>query len=221
MKPAHSYLEALRIQRLDDHRFYHHSRINQSLHFVSAICFLIAYGLLFTDPALAALLAWGVSMTTRQAGHFFFEPHDYDKVNQASHDHKEAIKVGYNLQRKVVLMALWALAPVVLLVDPGLFGLLSGGLGWSGYFHNLGLVWLGLGIGGVLFRTIHLFFIHDVMTGLVWMLKIITDPFHDLMMYWKAPLALMRGELIDPMDHVHERSGTFTSEGEDVAGTLP
>jgi len=31
----------------------------------------------------------------------------------------------------------------------------------------------------------------------VWMLKILTDPFHDLKLYWKAPLALLRGELID------------------------
>jgi hypothetical protein len=48
------------------------------------------------------------------------------------------------------------------------------------------------------FRTVHLFFIRDVQTGLVWMTKILTDPFHDLKLYHKAPLALMRGELIDP-----------------------
>ena len=56
-----------------DHRYYHHSRINQSLHLVSAISFLVAYGLLLIDPPMAALLAWFlVGMTTRQAGHFFF-----------------------------------------------------------------------------------------------------------------------------------------------------
>jgi hypothetical protein len=53
-------------------------------------------------------------MTTRQAGHFFFEPRGYDHVNQATHEHKEAIKVGYNLRRKVVLLA-WALLPLLLL----------------------------------------------------------------------------------------------------------
>ena len=39
-------------QRWDDHRFYHHSLVNQSLHFVSACTFLTAYVLLFKDPAL-------------------------------------------------------------------------------------------------------------------------------------------------------------------------
>ena len=102
------FLEALRVQRWDDHRYYHHSRINQSLHLVSALSFIVAYGLLFVDPAAAALLAWGVSMTTRQAGHFFFEPRGYDHVNRATHEHKEAIKVGYNLRRKLVLMSAWA-----------------------------------------------------------------------------------------------------------------
>ena len=106
-----SFLQDLAQQCWDDHRYYHHSRINQSLHLVSALCFIAAYGLLFTDPASAALLAWGVSMTTRQSGHFFFEPKGYDTVNRATHEHKEDIKVGYNLRRKMVLMAVWALFP--------------------------------------------------------------------------------------------------------------
>ena len=99
------FLQALETQRWDDHRYYHHSRINQSLHLLSAISFVAAYGLLLVDPALAAILAWCVSMTFRQAGHFFFEPRGYDHVNQATDAHKEDIKIGYNIRRKVVLMA--------------------------------------------------------------------------------------------------------------------
>jgi len=53
----------------------------------------------------------------------------------------------------------------------------------------------------LLFRTVHLFFIKDVVSGLCWMSKIITDPFHDVMLYWKSPFYLLRGQLIDPMDH--------------------
>jgi len=37
------FTETLRVQRWDDHRYYHHSRINQSLHFFSALCFLLSY----------------------------------------------------------------------------------------------------------------------------------------------------------------------------------
>ena len=103
----------LRLQRWDDHRFYHHSRINQTLHLISAMTFVAAYILLFVDPPLAALLGWLVAMTTRQSGHFFFEPRGFDHINKASHAYKEEVKVGYNLFRKWVLMGVWAGLPLL------------------------------------------------------------------------------------------------------------
>ena len=193
------FRKALATQRWDDHRYYHHSRINQSLHLVSAISFLCSYVLLFVNPVAAALVAWLGAMLTRQAGHFFFEPKDYDAVNQATHEHKEAIKVGYNLRRKVVLMAIWALSPVALYLDPTLFGLFEAKGDWSRFVHNVAIVWIAIGIGGLAFRTVHLFFLKDVQTGLVWLTKILTDPFHDIKLYYKSPLYLLRGERVDPM----------------------
>jgi hypothetical protein len=190
-------LQQLEIQRWDDHRYYHHSRINQSLHFVSATSFLCSYVLVFFQPVLATLLGWLVAMTARQSGHFFFEPKGYDHINHASHEHKEAIKVGYNLRRKVLLYVAWALAPLPLLWDATFFGLFAPPVTTGDYVHHLSMIWLAVGIGGLLFRTVHLFFIRDIETGLVWMLKILTDPFHDLKLYHKAPIALLRGELID------------------------
>jgi hypothetical protein len=192
-----NFFEALRIQRFDDHRYYHHSRINQSLHFISAISFVIAYAMLFIDPVISALIAWLISMTTRQSGHFFFEPLGYDEVNQATQEHKEEIKVGYNLNRKVVLLSIWAAMPLALYAQPGLFGLIETWETWTELTRQIGGAWLMLGVAGLLFRTIHLFFIKDIQTGLVWMTKILTDPFHDIILYHKAPLYLMRGELID------------------------
>ncbi|KQP17757.1 hypothetical protein ASF43_07725 [Pseudorhodoferax sp. Leaf267] len=194
-----AFFQTVQIQRDDDHRYYHHSRINQSLHLLSACTFVVAYGLLFIDPAAAALLAWTVSMTSRQAGHFFFEPKGYDHVNQATHAHKEAIKVGYNLRRKVVLMLLWVMLPLLLWMEPSLFGLIEPATSLQGWLHHLGLAWLALGVAALLMRTVHLFFLQGVMAGLAWMTKILTDPFHDIKLYWKSPLYLMRGELIDPM----------------------
>ena len=61
-----------------------------------------------------------------------------------------------------------------------------------------------LGVGGLLFRTVQLFFVRDVQTGLVWATKILTDPFHDIKLYHKAPLHLLRGELIDPDELIEE-----------------
>jgi hypothetical protein len=190
------FLRALEEQRWDDHRYYHHSRINQTLHMVSALSFLCGYALLFTKPAAAALVGWLVAMISRQAGHFFFEPKGYDDVNDASHDHKEAIKVGYNLRRKAVLLTIWALSPLALYANPTLGGLVEP---HAGFVHNLAMSWLMLGFAALLFRILQLFVVRDVQTGLVWITKIVTDPFHDLKLYYKAPLYVLRGELIDPM----------------------
>ena len=114
------FLECLKVQRWDDHRYYHHSRINQSLHLVSAMSFVCAYVVAFKDPAMAALLGWLLAMTSRQVGHLVFEPKTYDVINQATHEFKEAIKVGYNLRRKIVLLTIWALSPLLLWWDPTL-----------------------------------------------------------------------------------------------------
>lgn len=191
------FFHALELQRWDDHRYYHHSRINQALHLVSAVSFLVAYALMFADPAIAALVGWLVSMTTRQAGHFFFEPKGYDEVNQATHEYKEEIKVGYNLRRKIVLLTIWAASPLVLFFDPTLFGILEPYASTADFIRHVAKIWLFLGLAGLVFRTVQLFFIKDVQTGLVWMTKILTDPFHDIKLYYKAPLYLMRGELLD------------------------
>jgi hypothetical protein len=194
-----SFLQALKIQRWDDHRYYHHSRINQSLHLLSALSFLAAYVAMLKDPVAAALIGWLVAMISRQLGHFVFEPKGYDEVNQATHQHKEAIKVGYNLQRKTVLLTLWALAPLLLWMNPSLFGLFPAHATRGEFVRHVGEIWLCLGFGALLFRTVQLCVIQNVQTGLVWLTKIITDPFHDIMLYYRAPWHLLRGELIDPM----------------------
>ena len=193
-----TFREALTEQRWDDHRYYHHNRVNQALHLLSALSFIAAYLLLFVSPSAAVLLAWLVAMPSRQIGHFFFEPHEYDHVNHASHEHKEAIKVGYNLHRKVILLSIWAASPLLLLIDPTLFGFLTGATTWTGVADQVATMWLVLALGAVVFRTVQLFFLKDVQTGLVWCTKILTDPFHDVKLYHRAPLQVLRGELYEP-----------------------
>ncbi|WP_316189291.1 Mpo1-like protein [Bradyrhizobium sp. SZCCHNS1054] len=192
-----SYYRTLQTQRFDDYRYYHQSRINQTLHLISAVIFLVTYALLFKDPAMAGLIGW-LAMLTRQTGHFFFEPNGYDKVNEVTNEYKETIKVGYNQKRKIVLLLVWGMVPVMLFVFPTLFGLFAAPVSRMDFVRHVGLLWLAVGIGGGLFRTIQLFAIKDVGTGLTWAFKVLTDPFHNIALYWKSPLALARGELIDP-----------------------
>ena len=163
--------------------------------------FIAAYACLFIDPVRAAALGWVVAMVTRQSGHFFFEPKGYDTINEATHEYKEAIKVGYNLRRKVILFVVWGLTPVVIYFSPTLFGMLARPESWDGYIYNLAILWIALGGAAIAFRMVHLFFIYNVRAGVVWTSKILTDPFHDMMLYHRAPLLLLKGHLSAPSPH--------------------
>ena len=194
----------LAVQRWDDHRLYHHSRINQSLHLISALSFIFSYVMLFINPVIASLVAWLVSMTTRQAGHFFFEPRGYDYVNNMTDAHKEDIKVGYNIHRKIVLMSIWAAIPFIAYIYPT-------ALVWAvpDHYHDLVSItafwWLYLGAAGMLFRMLQLAVQDHPLSALAWGVKILTDPFHDVKLYYKSPFFLLKGEMIDPMTHVQSK----------------
>ena len=194
-----NFLDELHQQRWDDHRYYHHNRINQFLHFLSACCFLSSYVLVFFNPVAAVMIGWLLAMILRQTGHFFFEPKSYDDVNQASHEYKESVKVGYNLRRKVILLSVWVLAPVVLYFNPTFYGLLEAREGMEGFIHNTAILWLLVGVGAIIFRTVHLFFLMDVQAGLVWAAKILTDPFHDVKIYHKSLHYILKGDMYDDM----------------------
>jgi len=200
------FLETLKTQRWDDHRYYHQCRINQSLHLVSAISFLVAYVYLFIDPVVSGLIGWLVSMTTRQTGHFFFEPTGYDQVNQTTFEHKEEIKVGYNLQRKVVLIAICLAVPLLAWFAPDVLAIIVP----EGYedtkIRMIGMAWLLLGVAGLLFRVAQLWVQQGLMAGVAWALKIITDPVHDIILYHRSPLYLLKGQRLDPMEHVRAAS---------------
>jgi hypothetical protein len=198
-----TFVEELRQQRWDDHRFYHQSRVNQTLHLFSASCFLVSYALIPFNPIAASLLGWVVAMWSRQIGHFFFEPKGFDHINDVTFEHKEDVKVGYNLRRKVVLFVIWLSVPAVLWANPTFWGMFSQSDNRS-FLDHLGILWLALSFGGLLLRTFWLCATRRVQTGMVWFTKILTDPFHDVKMYHKAPLFLLKGQWLDPMEHARD-----------------
>ena len=102
-------------------------------------------------------------------------------------------------------MAVWVAIPAVLWLSPSLFGLIEPAASVRGFVHDVGIAWLALGVTGLVLRVLQLWLQDDLFTGVVWMSKILTDPFHDIAMYYKSPLALLRGERLDPMTHVRHR----------------
>jgi hypothetical protein len=197
------FFKKVELLQWDDHRYYHQCRINQTLHLISAISFLVAYVLLFIEPAMAGIVGWLVGMVTRQSGHIFFEPRGHDRIHDVSYEYKESIKVGYNMRRKAILISVWLALPTLLYFSPSLFGLTQPASGFPGYLRDVGLLWLSLGIGGMIFRTLHLFVLRGPVWGLAWACKILLDPFHNVSTYWQSPLALLRGERYDNLGSQH------------------
>jgi hypothetical protein len=192
-----TFFQELHQQRWDDHRFYHHNLVNQSLHAFSACTFLACYALFPFDPGLASFFAWTLAMVSRQSGHFFFEPKDYDEVNGVTHEHKEEVKTGFNLFRKWILMGIWIASPLVLLASPNLLGLIRPAHHPVEVLRNIGYVWLILAMVAVAIRVTQLTVKQSFQTGVCWAIKILTDPFSDLKLYHSSPLRLLRGEPAD------------------------
>jgi hypothetical protein len=86
-----------------------------------------------------------------------------------------------------------------------LFGLIEPARSFTEFLRDVGLAWLALGITGLLFRMTQLWLTRSPMQAMAWLAKILTDPFHDIWLYHKAPLHLLRGELMDPMQPTRRR----------------
>ena len=188
--PWPRFFEELKEQRWDDHRFYHHSRINQTLHLISACSFLVTYVLLFTHPVVGGAVRLDVRdvhppgrpLLLRAQGLRRDQPGD-PRVQgggqgrlQPAPQGDPALDLGARAAGALRLSRRCSACSR----RPGPTS--------AATCEHLSRLWIGLAAGALLFRTVHLFFLRDVQTGLVWFTKILTDPFHDIMLYHKAPL---------------------------------
>ena len=92
-------------------------------------------------------------MTSRQTGHFFFEPRDYD-YRQSGDGCVQGSGQGWldTIRRKIVLMTIWMLSPLILLADPTMFGpTLSAPRTWMQFARHVGYLWLVVGVSGLLY----------------------------------------------------------------------
>lgn len=182
-----SFMRELAEQRCDDRSHHLHSRLSQALHFFSCMCFVCMYVLLFTKPVAAVLLGWLVGMSMREAGRLLFEP-------KSSGNSKARAPLRAH---ELSLYGAWALATLLLALDPTLFGLFEPPHDTQEFVDHLAKLWLGVGVTGLSLRGLQLFFARGTQSGLVWLTKVVTDPFHGIRLYHKAPLSLLRGELYD------------------------
>jgi hypothetical protein len=88
--------------------------------------------------------------------------------------------------------------PVLAYFDAALFNFVMPDAAPDTLIDRIGWGWLWLGLAAVVFRMIQLTAIQSRRVALVWCIKILTDPFHDAVIYRKSPIYLLKGQLIDP-----------------------
>lgn len=187
-------MEEIKFQLKQDHDYYHHSLLNQSLHFLSGIINLIAIYLLANsslDKGVALfMLSWG----TRQLGHFFWESKDFDHKVNKSFQEKEDEKVGANLERKKIMIAGLVLATIFFIISPDLLIKSANTLGYitESSFSSLMFFCLIVFLTTWILRTLWLVFFHSPLRGLSWFLKIMYDPINDIVLYKDSPYKLIQ-----------------------------
>jgi glutamate-1-semialdehyde 2,1-aminomutase len=173
-KPLVTFYHAVMKRKDDDHHASHNNPWNQYLHLLSSSAFIVSYALLATNLT-AAMLIGVVSLLFRQFGHAVLEP--------ACHD-EEALLLGYNTPTKTVILCTYLAIPVGLMAWTGTWSV----SGFLSLVPAIALQWFRWTLFVVLARVVVLTFTHDFGIAIIWLTKLITDPFTDVITYrpWKT-----------------------------------
>ena len=169
-KPLQTFYSAVKQRKEDDHHASHNNWMNQYLHLVSSSIFIYCYAILLVDLTQAMFLGLA-SLFVRQFGHAVLEP--------ACHD-EEALLLGYNTRNKTLIVLGYTLIPLALMARAGTWSL----AGFVSLADQIALAWFGWTVLVVLGRVLVLTWKHDFGTAMIWFVKLVTDPFTDIVAYF-------------------------------------
>jgi glutamate-1-semialdehyde 2,1-aminomutase len=180
-KPLKSfYLEVMR-RKKDDHHASHSNVMNQVLHLISSSTFIYCYFLAFSN--LTRAMCFGLaSLFVRQFGHAILEPPCHDK---------EALLLGFDTRKKTLIVLGYLVIPVFHVVQAGsvtldvLTAMIPG-------VAQQWFLWTVVVVAG---RVLYLVWKRDVRLAMIWFVKLITDPFTDIVAYCSSPFSASKALL--------------------------
>jgi glutamate-1-semialdehyde 2,1-aminomutase len=177
-KPLASFYTEIMQRKKDDHHASHSNLINQFFHLLSSSTFILCYILVFSNFDLAMFLGMG-ALFVRQFGHAILEPPCHDK---------EKALLGFNTRNKTMIVGGYILIPIVQAV------LLAraGSLTIASMIPPVAQQWFLLTLAAVLGRVIYLIWSHDFRSSMIWFVKLITDPFTDIVAYYNSVDKILR-----------------------------
>ena len=180
-KPLSSFYVEIMQRKKDDHHASHSNVINQFFHLLSSSTFIFCYFLIFSNFTLAMSLGLA-ALFLRQIGHAILEPPCHDK---------EKALLGFNTRNKTLIVTGYFLIPIVHTLQLARTGSLT--------FESLTSImpavaqqWFLLTLAAVLGRVIYLIWAHDFRSSMIWFVKLVTDPFTDIIAYYDSVDKILR-----------------------------
>ena len=165
------FYEEMMRRKQDDHAASHSNCVNQFMHLISSTIFIFNYYTIWGDCTTTMVLGL-FSLFLRQSGHAIFEPPCHDE---------EELLLGFNTRSKCFVVAGYALAPLISLLQ------LSGTVN---FVQALASIARGRGSASRLFfvlgHTGLLWMQYGFRIAMVWLVKLITDPFTDVLVYYPS-----------------------------------
>jgi glutamate-1-semialdehyde 2,1-aminomutase len=174
------YFEVMQ-RKNDDHHASHSNLVNQFFHLLSSTTFIVCYFLIFFNFTLAMFLGLA-ALFVRQFGHAILEPPCHDK---------EKALLGFNTRNKTIIVGAYILIPIVQIAQAAT----AGGLTTESLISVMPTIaeqWFILTLTAVLGRVIYLIRAHDFRTSMIWFIKLITDPFTDIVAYYNSVDKILR-----------------------------
>ena len=172
-KPVQSFYAEIMRRKKDDHLASHSHVINQFFHLLSSSIFIYCYFLIFSHLTQAMCLGLA-ALFVRQFGHAILEPPCHDK---------EELLLGFNTRNKTFIVAGYLLLSVIHLVRAG--SLTAATL--TAMVPTVAQQWFLLTLTVVLGHVAYLVWEHNLRSAMIWLVKLATDPFTDIVAYYFSP----------------------------------
>jgi glutamate-1-semialdehyde 2,1-aminomutase len=173
-KPLQSFYAEVMRRKKDDHHASHSNVVNQLFHLLSSSAFIFCYALVFLDFTKAMWFGLA-ALFIRQIGHAVLEPPCHDK---------EELLLGFNTRLKTLIVAVYLVIPVLHVIEAGSLT----GDAFTSMTAQVAQQWFLWTLVVVLGRVAYLVWEHNVRISMIWFVKLITDPFTDIIAY--SPRAL-------------------------------
>lgn len=186
-QPVTRFVSDVMRRKHDDHVASHSNFVNQVGHLLSSSAFIFCYFLVFRDP-VAAMCIGLAALFIRQIGHAIFEPPCHDE---------EELLLGFTTRSKTLVVAGYMLIPIAHLLAADTLSAET----LAAMVPEVGLQWLGL-TGAVVFGHVGLLTVtHGLRNALIWLVKLVTDPFTDLVAYTGPVTRVFRDWWAGPPQH--------------------